>query len=135
MRAIAEEVSPYEPYITCDHEESAALDTHPAFGHIRFHRRNRWFPKRAVLEDAHLAPSVSPTQSPVYHNPSPWPLREEEDYQGLLLRDHPLIARSFATFAPTAMMDVVPLAGDNFEFRDWPRAVTVLDIISKIHAS
>ena len=124
MREVAEDIEEmFEPLqITEGYRGRAPIIPHKAFGKIRFRpgsekRTGRRF---ELGQDAHLCiDKASPD------------VGENRAY----LKDHTLLARSFATFVPTSSVFLVDLAafhGHQCEMETW-RSVTVYDVLNLIH--
>ncbi|KAI0332709.1 hypothetical protein GY45DRAFT_438469 [Cubamyces sp. BRFM 1775] len=134
MRSVADEITPFRPHHPSDHDHRIAISGHQLFGRMVF----KW--KRPSLNgygspierDAHLRMSGAPLRWSDYADFESQP----DDYPGLYLGEHPLAARSFATFPPVSNMLLVYLASNWEEERislRLVRPIIVLDIIKMVH--
>lgn len=132
MREAQEDVQVFKPIHSRSEDDSLSpLIAHQVFEHIEFKQFSDVFRRSRVEDDAHLrAPGDSPrrgTDLSYMHRP--------DDYPGMYLAEHPLVAGSFATSPPVDSVMLLHLIGrplpGGIVVQTGP--VTVLDIVSAIH--
>lgn len=132
MLEVQEDVQVLKPIHSRSEEDSLSpLTAHQVFEHIEFKQYSDVFRRSRVEDDAHLrAPGDSPRRGvdlSYMHRP--------DDYPGMYLAEHPLVAGSFATFPPVDSVMLLRLTGRSLPGGIMVRkgSVTVLDIVSAIH--
>ncbi|RPD58942.1 hypothetical protein L226DRAFT_536493 [Lentinus tigrinus ALCF2SS1-7] len=115
---------PFQPVHITEEYGGESLIPHRAFGKIRFRPESEvnLFNRYDLELDAYLRKDESS--------------RDVEDNR-TYLEEHPLLARSFATFVPTSSIFLVDLAGfgrSQYKMETW-RPITVYDVLSIIHQS
>ncbi|RPD58941.1 hypothetical protein L226DRAFT_489219 [Lentinus tigrinus ALCF2SS1-7] len=138
MLEVTEEVQPCQPLVIRDYEHEAVPESHSIFSHIRFRRYGDLFHAQNVLKDAHLTyPSGSdaPKSRTVTDIWGTYNVEPPDDYPGMYLAEHPMVQRSFATFAPVTSMLMLNLCGHTVRGRllMGGRALTVVDILNAMH--
>ncbi|KAH9893174.1 hypothetical protein C8Q73DRAFT_521387 [Cubamyces lactineus] len=134
MRDLADEIVPFRPYNLSDYKDHMAISGHRLFGNIEFKRGRPLYASEgtSIEYDAHLRAHGAPVRriaNPDYKS-------QPDDYPGLYLGEHPLAARSFATWAPVSKILLLPLFGhwlDNNGRIKLSRPVIVLDVLKAVH--
>ncbi|KAI0714167.1 hypothetical protein C8T65DRAFT_644950 [Cerioporus squamosus] len=114
------DLAPLDVYL--DMDRGVVFQVHPALEKVRFTRRHN----TALMQDATFSESnTASIGSSFFEGSSPH-----------VLGGHPLLYRSFATFAPATKMTFRPIAGRLLDGHRLSRtnALTVYDVLQAIHA-